>query len=311
MLIGLLLLPARPLSLAARLRVVLDGLTIMTAVATFSWFFVLGPTVLQGGALPARIVGVAYPCGDLVLVCCLLLLWTRANDARMRSIARLFAAGLIINVVTDSVYDIQQLTAVYHVGGLLDVGWPLAYMLIALATYGTRRSLVSMDVPIGAKPAREEQEQALEAPRLWRVLLPYLLVPPVGALAGYTWLNWGPDDGDKLEPGVFAGAVILVGLVLARQGLDLLENRRLYRVLRAREERFRALSEHATDLVTIFSADGAIHYASPSHQAILGYAPEQLLGTQLFAFMHPGDLARVQERFAVIAQIVAGRRVGE
>ncbi len=302
MLIGLLLLPARPLSLAARLRVVLDGLTIMTAVATFSWFFVLGPTVLQGGALPARIVGVAYPCGDLVLVCCLLLLWTRANDARMRSIARLFAAGLIINVVTDSVYDIQQLTAVYHVGGLLDVGWPLAYMLIALATYGTRRSLVSMDVPIGAKPAREEQEQALEAPRLWRVLLPYLLVPPVGALAGYTWLNWGPDDGDKLEPGVFAGAAILVGLILSRQVLDLLENRRLHRVLRAREERFRALSEHASDLVTIFSADGAIHYASPSHQTILGYAPEQLLGTQLFAFMHPGDLARVRERFALRVQ---------
>ena len=39
----------------------------------------------------------------------------------------------------------------------------------------------------------------------------------------------------------------------------------------ANEERFRALTEHATDLVAVVDARGVITYASPSYAHILGY----------------------------------------
>jgi len=64
---------------------------------------------------------------------------------------------------------------------------------------------------------------------------------------------------------------------------------RLRETLRASEEHFRALSEHASDLVRIVDAAGIIRYASPSHQRLLGYAPGDLLGHPIFGFMHPDD----------------------
>ena len=64
---GLLLLPRRPLPRAVRLRVLLDGVMMMTGVVAFSWYFVLGPTVLQGSeSLFGQFVGAAYP---LSMVC--------------------------------------------------------------------------------------------------------------------------------------------------------------------------------------------------------------------------------------------------
>ena len=43
LLLGILLLPARPVPVASRTRIVLDGLMIITAAVTCSWYFVLGP----------------------------------------------------------------------------------------------------------------------------------------------------------------------------------------------------------------------------------------------------------------------------
>src|SRR5215217_6445387 len=48
LLLGILLLPARPVPVASRTRLALDGLMIMTAAVTFSWYFILGPVMQQG-----------------------------------------------------------------------------------------------------------------------------------------------------------------------------------------------------------------------------------------------------------------------
>src|ERR1051326_1646313 len=46
-LVAILLLPGRPLPGHSRIRIFLDGLIILAGVVTFSWYFVLGPTILQ------------------------------------------------------------------------------------------------------------------------------------------------------------------------------------------------------------------------------------------------------------------------
>jgi len=68
-------------------------------------------------------------------------------------------------------------------------------------------------------------------------------------------------------------------------------------VLWESEERFRALSEYASDLVSILGADGLIHYASPSHKRILGYDPGALEGADAFALIHPDDRDRMRALF--------------
>ncbi len=65
-------------------------------------------------------------------------------------------------------------------------------------------------------------------------------------------------------------------------------------LLREREERFRLLAEHATDLIARYAPDGTFLYASPASETILGYAPERLIGRSVVELIHPEDLPAVR-----------------
>lgn len=221
LLFGILLLPTQPLPLASRTRVALDGVMIMTAIVTFSWYFILGPTILEGAdSLFAQIVGAAYPVCDLVLVCCLLVLAAHVSDPRLRRVVYLLQIALGIIVVTDSLLDYLELHNAYHTGGLLDLGWPLGYMLVGLAAGHLRRATAASSVG----PQKAPGAAAPVPPRVWRALLPYAVVPAVGVLACYAWRM---NDAVSLDLGVYLGGAILIALVLLRQVFALLENRRL------------------------------------------------------------------------------------
>ena len=80
---------------------------------------------------------------------------------------------------------------------------------------------------------------------------------------------------------------------------DVTERHRAEQDVRASEERFRALSEHATDLVLVINRDRTIRYASPSHARVLGFEPGELEGRGLFDFIHPDDRAAVRRGIAL------------
>jgi hypothetical protein len=81
LLLGILLLPARPVPVTARTRIALDGLMIMTAAVTFSWYFILGPVMQQGTETTlAKAVATAYPLADIVLIACLIILASRPEE---------------------------------------------------------------------------------------------------------------------------------------------------------------------------------------------------------------------------------------
>src|SRR5918997_1312915 len=138
-LLGILLLPARPIPVASRARIALDGLMIMTAAVTFSWYFVLGPVMQQGtGTAPAKVVSAAYPLADIVLIACLVILALRPGEHALRPAAYVLALALGFYVVMDSIYAYQVLNGTYVTGTLFDVGWPVAYMLIGLGAFAVR-----------------------------------------------------------------------------------------------------------------------------------------------------------------------------
>ena len=72
------------------------------------------------------------------------------------------------------------------------------------------------------------------------------------------------------------------------------ERGRALEALERREEHYRSLIENSLDLVSILNLDGTIRYASPSHERILGYPLEELVGQNVFNFVHPDDLAGVR-----------------
>ena len=63
------------------------------------------------------------------------------------------------------------------------------------------------------------------------------------------------------------------------------------RMIRRREERFKCLTEHGTDIIHAFTPDGQLIYASPSHATVLGYPMKRIKNSSVFDLIHPEDLA--------------------
>ena len=64
----------------------------------------------------------------------------------------------------------------------------------------------------------------------------------------------------------------------------------------------RTLLENTSDVICLLRADGSFSYVSPAIQRMLGYLPEDLVGTVGFDYVHPEDAAFVAEAFARIVQ---------
>jgi len=110
----------------------------------------------------------------------------------------------------------------------------------------------------------------------------------------------GHDDEALAVRAVRAGAQDY--LVKGRLDGDLLvrsiryatERGRAIEALERREEHYRSLIENSMDLISILNLDGTIRYVSPSHERILGYPLDELIGKNVLGFIHPHDKARIQ-----------------
>ena len=108
-----------------------------------------------------------------------------------------------------------------------------------------------------------------------------------------------------LMQGVVAGGLtlILVGalLLLARE----IERREAADVrIRASEAHHRLLAENATDIIVWSGLDTTRRYVSPAVTAVLGYAPEHLIGSRPLDFIHPDDAEGYAE---ILADLTEGR----
>lgn len=80
-------------------------------------------------------------------------------------------------------------------------------------------------------------------------------------------------------------------------GQDITARQRAEAALRRSDALFRSLIENTSDVVSILAPCGTVRYESPSVQSVLGWRPDELLGTNAFDLVHPDDLPRVRETF--------------
>ncbi|WP_433072900.1 putative bifunctional diguanylate cyclase/phosphodiesterase [Dactylosporangium sp. CA-052675] len=272
---GLLLLPVSRQSLAQQARSILDGLMIAVSLLLITWVLILGPLVQQGAdSRLGLLVTLWYPGGDVVVLTIVLFMVARLRRGGRRPLSLpLVGAGLAAFTVSDSGYAYLTLLDTYGSGNVLDLGWFSGFALIFLAA---RRP----------EPAYTEQdEHALTQPL--GVMLPYLAV--LGSLVTSTFevLRHGSHD---MFVSWSRSAIIL--LIVGRQLLTLLENRSLTRGLEARveertaelrasEQRFEALVQHSSDVVTVIDAAGVVTYQSESISRVFGYDPSYFSGIAL------------------------------
>ena len=213
---GVLVFPASSLRVVGRVRAVLDGLLTVSMVAFASYGTFLGVVYDSSeGRWLERVIAVTYPAADLLTVAVVLAVLARRVD-RFSGPLPLVAAGVVSLAVADSAFAFMTAKGTYGDDPLSDLGWPLGFALMALAS---------------VMPTEDHTKEASERGRSasWvTATLPYLpLLPGTWVFLDRTLS--GDPMGTFLAVTASASALLLV----ARQILVTVENRELTNSLEA------------------------------------------------------------------------------
>jgi hypothetical protein len=199
-------------------RATLDGLAIGTALLLLSWTFVLGPLWRHTDLTTAGgIVALTYPFGDMVIIF-LIVLSVRSMTATGRRPLLWVLVGLFAMAVSDSTYAYLVEVGRFSTGNLVDIGWVVGYLAIAVGASGEAGQTV-----------RAPSELPTEA-SLASLVTPY--VPVLLALSVITFQMELHHHVDRFS---WLTGLSLTLLVIARQALVLVDRRR---------ELFSASDEH-------------------------------------------------------------------
>ena len=278
--LALLAFLAGALTSAARMRTLLDALLIAASLLFVSWAAVLEGLYRTAGTGPARMLGVAYPMGDVVLASLVLVAAARASSGSRLPWA-LLGTGLGLFAVDHSTFVYLQLAQLDARPWTQSFSWLAGCLLVGLAalSFDTRTSPISAEPRAGGKLG---------------IFVPYLPLVLAAAVAVRVRVDRG-------VPAFLAvnGAIVIV-LLLARQLLSQLENleltqelegrvRRRTAELRRQERRFRSIAQNASEVLTVVDSAGIIRYQSASISRVLGHGAEDMVGRQLEELVAPED----------------------
>ena len=216
-------------------KALIDASIVAVGLGLLAWVFLVGPYFDDHSLSAVELsISVAYPLGDILVMAVAIRLVTGGG---FRTPAfRLFSFSLLVLLLADVVYGVQQLSGAYQEGGLLDGTWLVSYALLAAcALHPAVGSLSAPEVP-GTQPDR----------RRLAVLAGAALLAPAGMLVQS---RRGFDGADIAVIAASSAALIL--LVVARlaglvRELDLLvvrlngsqeeRERLVHRTMRASEE---------------------------------------------------------------------------
>ena len=204
----------------------IDGLILTVGLSLPAWIALMAPYVhMDDLSLLGKMVSVAYPVGDVILVGAVVRL---ALDAGRREPAfYLLTASIVLLLITDFAYGLLTLHGLYDHQLWLDAGWIGSYLLWGAA--GLHPSMARLDQPV---PGREV---VLTRFRLALLTCASLMAPVIGIVHDIR-------TGDLDYTAVRAASIVLFGLVVVRMaGLVRQQERSL--------ERERVLSGAGAELV--------------------------------------------------------------
>jgi diguanylate cyclase (GGDEF)-like protein/PAS domain S-box-containing protein len=99
-------------------------------------------------------------------------------------------------------------------------------------------------------------------------------------------------DGTVIHVKVHPTLIALDGNVTYRAAMmqDIGQQMRMEEELTARGHWFQALVQNGYDTIVVTDAEARVAYASPSIATMIGYEPEELLGTDPLVYLHPEDI---------------------
>jgi signal transduction histidine kinase len=194
-----------------RWRMVLDGLIGAVSVAALMWVFFLSDlmTDLADTSLTAKVIGGFYPFLDVVAITVAMSVLLRRSRHRFDIRLALFTVGIFFQVLGDLAFFVSG-----HAGSFDDAEPLYVINLIAVAFFFASASLIGL--PTAGR------EYADRNPPLWTQVAPY--IPAVGMLLVFLGRAFVGDD-PEIDPILLASTIVVGLLVIARQGVAIIENR--------------------------------------------------------------------------------------
>ncbi|MEX2425449.1 MAG: PAS domain S-box protein, partial [Thermomicrobiaceae bacterium] len=268
---GILLFPAQRLSRLDRFKFWIDSGIILIGLTVLVGYYLIGPDLLQyaEGASEAATL-LAYPSLDILALIAIFSILVRNPNTGSGGVMLLLAAGLLFVVFTDLWWTALAARDQYVSGGLTYAvtyaAWSVGQTLLVTAPQRSydifNRSLKPASITTRIEPLRAVLPFAAAGIAIIAVLVATV-----------------PSFIDRL--GLLVGVMALLPLLIAvRQIITLRENARfrLHQVRRESEERFRALVEYSSDLITVLDHDFICRFQSPSSMELLGMEPERFVG---------------------------------
>ncbi|HEY5109600.1 MAG TPA: EAL domain-containing protein [Acidimicrobiales bacterium] len=211
-----------------------------------------------------------------------------------------FVAIPLANVIVDRLYDtrpsavtlnlrvmsqIAAVTAVIFLSGWGPVLWG-AYAFVALETISV----------VGS--------------RTWRLVALWCVV---GLALGEIclWRGWVPSELSlPRSTALIVMGIFVVLFVIRMAGATMEQKEDAELAVRMSEDRFRSLIQNSSDVTLIIDADGVLQFLSPAVEELLGYQPEELVGTGATELVHEADRDRVEYRLGPDFQASAGSDAG-
>jgi two-component system, sensor histidine kinase and response regulator len=283
---GVFAFTSAPGRLATRGEALLAGAIIALSLLFVAWALGLGKVYDTSTASPlAALIGLAYPVGDIVTITVLVLALRRARRAELGSMF-LLLGGLASAALANSAFAYLTASGAYGVlGSLLDAGWVIGYLMIALAPMwpATRMENVREEGPI----------------ELWQLALPWAAV--VAAAVTAIRIVAGDHVLDRFET-VLAGCIglLLVGsqVLSHKDSLSLMANsQRTEKQLERRNNLLDELVTHAPLGIVRVGPDMRIIDVNPRMANLMRVESGQMVGMPVAAYLDPGEFTRVFELF--------------
>jgi diguanylate cyclase (GGDEF)-like protein/PAS domain S-box-containing protein len=285
LMVGLILLVRRRTARSGD-RSFVDAAILTIGLALPSWLALIAPYLHDDSlSLVGRLVSVAYPLGDVLLLAVAIRL---ALDGGRRGPAFfLMSSSIVALLITDFVYGLMILHGTYDHQLSLDLGWVAFYVLFgAAALHPSMTTLEQADRRAGSP--------------LTRVRLALLACASVIAPALELAHDIRKDDLDLTV--VTSAALLLFGLVVVRmaglmRGQERAQEREraLHEEIARRqgEARLASLVRHSSDLITVLGRDATIAYQSPAIERVLGWTAEEVVGRPIQELVDPSEAGRL------------------
>jgi two-component system sensor histidine kinase/response regulator len=284
--LGVLALTSAPSRMATRGEALLAGAIVALSLLFIAWALGLRAVYEQSQQpVPATLIGLAYPIGDIVTVTVLITALRRVSRPQLGRML-LLIGGLAANTVADSAFTYLSANGSYQeVGSILDIGWVIGFLMIALA-------------PLWPVPAAEPHAE--DGPiDLWQMALPWMAVLAAALVAiRIAATNQTMDQFLTVLAGSIGVLLVCNQILTHRDSLDLLaKSHRAEAQLGARTALLDQVIVQAPLGIARVGVDMKIIDANPRLGVLLRTKPADMIGAAVASYLPPEEMERVVQTF--------------